>query len=62
MALLKRCHPIIFSLGPILFLYARNSRELALSALPLPLLGALALALLVWGAAAWCSRIATAPR
>lgn len=49
MGFLKRCHPIIFAVGPILFLYARNSRELTLAALPLPVMGALALAVAVWG-------------
>jgi len=51
MRFLRRVHPIAFSIGPILFLYARNSRELTLAALPLPLLGALVLAAVVWGVA-----------
>ena len=50
MQFLRRVHPVAFAIGPILFLYARNSRELTLSALVLPLLGALAVALVVWGA------------
>lgn len=49
MRFLRRVHPVAFAIGPILFLYARNSRELTLAALALPLLGALAVALVVWG-------------
>lgn len=50
MQLLRRVHPVAFAIGPILFLYARNSRELTLSALALPLLGAVVMALIIWGA------------
>ncbi|MHB9108651.1 MAG: sulfatase-like hydrolase/transferase [Armatimonadota bacterium] len=50
MQFLRRVHPVAFAIGPILFLYARNSRELTLSALVLPLLGAVAVALVAWGA------------
>jgi len=50
MQFLRRVHPVAFAIGPILFLYARNSRELTLSALALPLLGAVVVALIVWGA------------